>query len=64
LEQGVLFREGGERLPNVTRLETFGASDIHAVIVTVDAGSKQVFLAGPLLIPGNALPVLPPKNAL
>lgn len=59
LEHGVRFREGGEPLPNVTRLETFGESDIHAVIVTVDPGSKQVFLAGPLLVPGNELPVLP-----
>lgn len=58
-EQGVRFREGAEALQNVSRLETFGASDIHAVMVTVDTGSKQVFLAGPLLVPGNALPVLP-----
>ena len=30
-------------LDNVTRLETFGATDIHAVLVVVDPGSPQVF---------------------
>jgi hypothetical protein len=60
LEHGVRFREGADPLLNVTRLETFGASDIHAVIVTVDTASKQVFLAGPLLVPDNVLPALPP----
>jgi hypothetical protein len=58
-EQGVALRRGGESLENVARLETFGANDIHAVIVTVDPASKQVFLAGPLLVPGNRLPALP-----
>jgi hypothetical protein len=43
----------------VTRLGVFGAGDIHAVQVTVDPTSKAVFLAGPLLVPGNPLPVLP-----
>lgn len=59
LEHGMSFRRGGESLPNVTRLETFGATNIHAVIITVDPASPQVFLAGPLLVPGNALPRLP-----
>ncbi|MEY2877899.1 MAG: hypothetical protein RLZZ15_279, partial [Verrucomicrobiota bacterium] len=64
LEVGVRFKAGGEKLANVTRLETFGANDIHAVLVTVDPQSPQVFLAGPLLAPGNALPILPrPKAA-
>lgn len=58
-EKGVALRRGGESLENVARLETFGANDIHAVIVTVDPASKQVFLAGPLLVPGNRLPALP-----
>jgi hypothetical protein len=49
----------GEKHDNVTRLGVFGAGDIHAVQVTVDPTSKAVFLAGPLLVPGNPLPVLP-----
>lgn len=64
LEIGMPFEMGGEVRANVTRLETFGSGDIHAVMVTVDAGSPQVFLCGPMLVPGNALPVLPrAKNA-
>ncbi len=59
LEIGMPFEQGGEVRANVTRLGTFGAGDIHAVMVTVDAGSPQVFLCGPMLVPGNALPVLP-----
>ncbi len=58
LETPIRVRLGAEPLANVTRLETFGAKDLHAVIVTVDANSPQVFLGGPLLVPGNALPVL------
>ena len=61
LERGMRFQRDAEPLANVTRLETFGAGDIHAVQVVVDAASPQVFLAGPLLVPGNALPVLPKK---
>lgn len=59
LESAIALRPGGEALPNVTRLETFGANDIHAVLVTVDPGSPQVFLAGPLIVPANPLPKLP-----
>lgn len=59
LETAKAFERGGEPLANVTQLETFGAGDIHGVLVTVDPASPQVFLAGPLLVPGNALPVLP-----
>lgn len=61
LETPIRLRADAEPLDNVTRLETFGARDLHAVIVTVDPASPQVFLGGPLLVPGNALPVLPKK---
>lgn len=63
LEIGVRLKAGGEKLANVTRLETFGANDIHAVFVTVDPQAPQVFLAGPLIVPGNALPNLPKPRA-
>lgn len=53
------FHSAGQPVPNVTRIESFGANNVHAVIVAVDPGSQAVFLPGPLLIPGNALPVLP-----
>ena len=59
LEKDVRLERDRPRLPNVTRLETFGAVNLHAVLVTVDPRSAEVFLAGPLLVPGNALPVLP-----
>ncbi|HUR56603.1 MAG TPA: hypothetical protein VM029_02760 [Opitutaceae bacterium] len=62
LESPMKFRRDGQPLANVTRLETFGANDIHAVFVTVDPGSPQVFLAGPLVTPANALPRLPTKG--
>jgi hypothetical protein len=62
LERAPRFRRDGDPLPNVTRLETFGAKDMHAVQVVVDAASPQVFLAGPLLVPANALPILPKKQ--
>ena len=50
---------GGGALENVTRVETFGANDIHGVLVVVDPESPQVFQAGPLLVPSNVLPALP-----
>lgn len=59
LDTGVRFHRDGERLANVTRLETFGAQNLHAVLVAVDPASAAVFLPGPLLVPGNALPLLP-----
>lgn len=59
LEHGMRFEGKSEPVPNVTRLETFGDRDFHAVLVTVDPQSPQVFLAGPLIVPGNGLPVLP-----
>lgn len=46
-------------IPNLTRLETFGASDFHGVQVAVDPASASVFLPGPMLVPGNPPPQLP-----
>ncbi|WP_414664690.1 hypothetical protein [Horticoccus sp. 23ND18S-11] len=64
LEPRITFPGSAAPLDNVTRLETFGANDIHAVLVTVDPAAPQVFLAGPLIVPSNALPMLPkPKKA-
>lgn len=64
LDVGLRFQRDAAPVPNVSRLETFGAANLHAVLVTVDPESVQVFAAGPLLVPGNALPVLPrPKAA-
>jgi hypothetical protein len=63
LNFGVRFHAGGEIVPNVTRLESFGSANLHAVIVVVDPASQAVFLPGPLLIPGNPLPVLPKAKA-
>lgn len=59
LEPGIRPRAGAAPVPNLTRLETFGASDFHGVIVTVDPASSPVFLAGPLIVPGNPPPHLP-----
>ncbi len=63
LEPGIRLRRDGDPVPNVTRLETFGAGDFHAVLVTVDPASPRVFLAGPLLVPGNPLPAIPAPPA-
>jgi hypothetical protein len=64
LEPRVTLLKSAGPLDNVTRLETFGANDIHAVLVVVDPDSPQVFQAGPLIVPANALPMLPrPKEA-
>lgn len=63
LEEGIRFAAEGERLPNVTRLETFGAENVHGVLVTVDPASRAVFAAGPLIVPGNPLPRLPRAKA-
>lgn len=63
LDVGMRVRPGGEPVPNVTRLETFGEANVHGVLVAVDPKSTQVFLPGPLLVPGNAGPLLPkPKT--
>jgi hypothetical protein len=59
LEPRAKLLPNGSALENVTRLETYGANDIHAVLVVVDPDSPQVFQPGPLLVPSNALPVLP-----
>jgi len=61
-EPGIRLRPDGEPLPNVTRLETFGANDIHAVLVVVDPASENVFMPGPLLVPGNPLPANIPRR--
>ena len=63
LDVGLRFERDAAPVPNVSRLETFGAQNLHAVLVTVDPESIQVFAAGPLLVPGNALPVLPRAKA-
>ncbi len=64
LDVGVRFEAKSAPLPNVTRLETFGALNMHAVLVTVDPASTAVFLTAPLIVPGNPLPTLPrPKAA-
>ncbi len=64
LDVGMRFEATAAPLKNVTRLETFGALNMHAVLVTVDPGSPQVFLTAPLIVPGNTLPTLPrPKAA-
>lgn len=64
LEAKVTLLQRAGPLENVTRLETFGANDLHAVLVVVDPESPQVFLAGPLIVPANRLPALPrPKKA-
>lgn len=59
LEPGFRPRNNAAPVPNLTRVETFGASDFHAVLVTVDPSSAAVFLPGPLIVPGNPLPRLP-----
>lgn len=59
LDVGMRFEKSGDPVPNVTRLETFGALNMHAVLVTVDPGSTPVFLPAPMIVPGNPLPVLP-----
>ena len=64
LDIGMKLELNSPPVPNVTRLETFGALQMHGVLVTVDPGSTQVFLTAPLLVPGNTLPTLPrPKGA-
>jgi hypothetical protein len=63
LESGMRFENKSEPVPNVTRLETFGDADFHAVLVTVDPGSTPVFLPAPLIVPGNPLPMLPRPRA-
>ena len=63
LNFGMRFHASGAPVPHVTRLETFGAANLHAVLVTVDPQSLQVFVPGPLIVPGNALPVLPRPKA-
>lgn len=64
LDVGLRFEASAAPAPNVTRLETFGGGNFHAVLITVDPDSPQVFLTAPLIVPGNPLPKLPrPKAA-
>ena len=63
LDVGVQLLPDEPPLPNVTRLETFGDYNVHAVLVAVDPDSPQLFLCGPLIVPGNPRPFLPrPKK--
>ena len=63
LDVGTRFNRDAPPVPNVTRLETFGDANMHAVFVTVDPGSERVFLPTALIVPGNPLPLLPrPKT--
>ena len=59
LDVGVQLLPDEAPLPNVTRLETFGDWNVHGVRVIVDPGSPQLFLCGPLVVPGNPVPQLP-----
>lgn len=64
LDVGVQLLPDEAPLPNGTRLETFGDPNVHGVLVVVDPDSPQLFLCGPLIVPGNPLPLLPrPKKA-
>lgn len=58
LVEGVAFELGGEPVPNVTRLCAFGDRSRHGVMIVVDPDRPGLFLCGPLLVPGNALPTL------
>jgi hypothetical protein len=58
LVEGVAFEQGGEPVANVTRLCAFGDKSRHGVIVVVDPARPGLFLCGPLLVPGNALPTM------
>jgi hypothetical protein len=59
LDIGVRLLPDEAPLPNVTRLETFGEWNVHGTLVVVDPGSPQLFLCGPLVVPGNPVPQLP-----
>lgn len=59
LDVGVQLLPDEASLPNVTRLETFGDYNVHGVLVAVDPESPQLFLCGPLIVPGNPRPILP-----
>jgi hypothetical protein len=59
LDVGMRFAQGAEPVSNVTRLEVFGEMNVHGGIIAVDPASAQVFLPGPLLVPGNGTPQLP-----
>lgn len=50
-----LVQEGysGPRVANVTRIEVFGSSDMHAVEIGVDPGNPALFEIAPLLVEKN-----------
>lgn len=58
LVEKVAFEEGAEPVSNVTRMCVFGDRSRHAAMVVVDPDRPGVFLCGPLLVPGNALPTM------
>lgn len=60
LEHGIRPQPDTPLVPNITRLETFGASDFHGALVVVDPASPDVFLPAPWIVPGNPPPRLPP----
>src|SRR5581483_7241734 len=62
LDFGLRFRADAAIVPNVTRIESFGDFAVHGLIVVVDPLSPEVFLPGPLLVPGNRLPVVGRQN--
>ncbi|HVE42902.1 MAG TPA: metallophosphoesterase [Planctomycetota bacterium] len=41
-------------IENFTRVENFGELNVHWVKITVDPNSRNVFLAEPVLVPGNS----------
>jgi hypothetical protein len=41
-------------ITNITRAETFGSPDLHGLLMTVDAGSPNLFRFEPLIVPRNA----------
>jgi hypothetical protein len=51
VDKPFLSRSTGARLVNLTRLELFGAKDIHWVRVDVDPGSPELFVIHPVLVP-------------
>lgn len=59
LDVGIRFEAALPPVPNVARLETFGEQNVHGVLVTVDPESRDVFLCGPLIVPGTRPPRLP-----
>ncbi|HEX2191246.1 MAG TPA: hypothetical protein VHG51_20215 [Longimicrobiaceae bacterium] len=51
VDQPLVDPDSGERLTNVTRAETFGSPDLHALLMTVDPRSPNLFRFEPLHAP-------------